>query len=107
MNALIAGQVDYVCDPILGPMPHMQAGTIRALAIAAGKRNALLPEVPTAAEGGLPAFDAAPFYAIFAPKGTPQPIVDRLADALNKRGSTKTWRASVCSTWKPRTAWTS
>ena len=40
--------------------------------------------MPTAAEGGLPAFDAAPFYAIFAPKGTPQPIVDRLADALNK-----------------------
>ena len=84
MNALIAGQVDYMCDPILGPLPHVQAGTIRALAIATGKRNALLPDVPTAAEGGLPAFDAAPFYAIFAPKGTPQPIVDRLADALNK-----------------------
>src|SRR5207342_696143 len=62
MNALIAGQVDYVCDPILGP----------------------LPDVPTAAEGGLPQFDAAPFYAMFAPKGTPQPIVDRLADILNR-----------------------
>ena len=84
MNALIAGQVDYVCDPILGPLPHARAGTIKALAIAAGKRSALLPDVPTAAEGGLPQFDVAPFYAVFAPKGTPPAIVERLADALNK-----------------------
>jgi multidrug efflux pump subunit AcrB len=69
---------------LIGPLPHVQAGTIRALAIATGKRNALLPDVPTAAEEGLPQFDAAPFYAIFAPKGTPQTIVYRLADALNK-----------------------
>jgi tripartite-type tricarboxylate transporter receptor subunit TctC len=84
MNALIAGQVDYVCDPILGPLPHVRAGTVKALAIAAKKRSSLLPEVPTSAEGGLPQFDCAPFYAVFAPKGTPQPIIDRLADALNK-----------------------
>ncbi|HEY7665913.1 MAG TPA: tripartite tricarboxylate transporter substrate-binding protein [Xanthobacteraceae bacterium] len=84
MNALIAGQVDYVCDPILGPLPHVRAGTVKALAIAAGKRSPLLPDVPTAAEGGLPQFDAAPFYALFAPRGTPQPIVARLAEALNK-----------------------
>ena len=77
MNALIAGQVDYVCDPILGPLPHVRAGTVKALAIATGKRSALLPDVPTSAEGGLPQFDAAPFYALFAPKGTPQAIVDR------------------------------
>ncbi len=84
MNALIAGQVDYVCDPILGPLPHVRAGTVKALAIATGKRTPLLPEVPTSAEGGLPQFDAAPFYAVFAPKGTPQPIIDKLAEALNK-----------------------
>jgi putative tricarboxylic transport membrane protein len=84
MNALIAGQVDYVCDPILGPLPHVRAGTIKALAIATAKRNALLPEVPTSAEGGLPQFDAAPFYGLFAPKGTPAPIIERLAEALNK-----------------------
>ena len=84
MNALIAGQVDYVCDPILGPLQHVRAGTIKALAIATGKRSALLPDVPTAAEGGLPEFNVAPFYAMFAPKGTPQPIIERLADALNR-----------------------
>ena len=84
MNAILAGQIDYDCDPILGPLPHVRAGTVKALAIAAKKRSPLLPDVPTSHEQGLPEFDCAPFYAIFAPKGTPQAIVDKLADALNK-----------------------
>jgi tripartite-type tricarboxylate transporter receptor subunit TctC len=84
MNALLGGQVDYVCDPILGPLPHVRAGTIKALAIATGKRHPALPNVPTAEEQGLPQFDAAPFYAVFAPKGTPQPVLDKLVEALDK-----------------------
>jgi putative tricarboxylic transport membrane protein len=83
LNALIAGQVDYVCDPILGPLSHVRAGTLKALAIATTKRHPALPEVPTSAEGGLPQFAAAPFYAVFAPKGTPQPVLDKLVTALN------------------------
>src|ERR1700674_4910476 len=50
--AMLCGQVDYVCDPILGPLPHVRAGTIKALAIATAKRSLLLPDVPTAAEQG-------------------------------------------------------
>ena len=84
MNAILAGQIDYDCDPILGPLPHVRAGTVKALAIAAKKRSPLLPDVPTSYEQGLPEFDCAPFYAVFAPKGTPQAIIDKLADALNK-----------------------
>ena len=84
MNAILAGQVDYDCDPVLGPLPHVRAGTARALAIAAKKRSPLLPDVPTSAEQGMPEFDMAPFYAVFAPKGTPQPVIDKLADALSK-----------------------
>ena len=83
MNALLAGQVDYVCDPILGPLPHVRAGTVKAHAIATAKRHPALPDVPTSAEGGLPQFSAAPFYAVFAPKGTPQPVLDRLIAALD------------------------
>jgi tripartite-type tricarboxylate transporter receptor subunit TctC len=83
MNALLGSQVDYVCDPILGPLPHVRAGTVKAYAIAANKRHPALPDVPTSAEGGLPQFAAAPFYAVFAPKGTPQPVLDRLVTALN------------------------
>ena len=84
MNAILAGQVDYDCDPVLGPLPHVRAGTARALAIAAKKRSPLLPDVPTSAEQGMPQFDMAPFYAVFAPKGTPKAIVDKLAEALDK-----------------------
>jgi tripartite-type tricarboxylate transporter receptor subunit TctC len=84
MNAILAGQVDYDCDPVLGPLPHVRAGTAKALAIAAKKRSPLLPDVPTSAEQGLPQFDMAPFYAVFAPKGTPKAVVDKLAEALSK-----------------------
>jgi len=84
MNAILAGQIDYDCDPILGPLPHVRAGTVKALAIAAKKRSPLLPDVPTSYEQGLPQFDCAPFYAVFAPKGTPKAVIDKLADALNK-----------------------
>jgi tripartite-type tricarboxylate transporter receptor subunit TctC len=84
MNAILAGNVDYDCDPVLGPLPHVRAGTAKALAIANKNRSPMLPDVPTSYEQGLPAFDCAPFYAMFAPKGTPQPIVDKLAEALNK-----------------------
>ena len=84
LNAMLGGQVDYVCDPILGPLPHVRAGTIKALAIATKKRHPALPDLPTSAEAGLPEFDCAPFYAVFAPKGTPQPVLDRLVEALNQ-----------------------
>jgi tripartite-type tricarboxylate transporter receptor subunit TctC len=84
MNAILAGTVDYDCDPILGPLPHVLAGTAKALAVATKKRSPLLPNVPTSFEQGLPEFDCAPFYAVFAPKGTPKEIVDKLAEALNK-----------------------
>src|SRR5690349_10439631 len=84
MNAILAGNVDYDCDPVLGPLPHVRAGTAKALAIANKKRSPMLPDVPTSFEQGLPQFDCAPFYAVFAPKGTPKEIVDKLADALGK-----------------------
>src|SRR5690349_9822340 len=79
MNAILAGNVDYDCDPILGPLSHVRAGTVKALAIAAKKRSPLLPDVATSHEQGFPDFDCAPFYAVFAPKGTPKEIVDKLA----------------------------
>jgi len=84
INAMLGGLIDYECDPVLGPLPHVRAGTIKALAIATKKRSPLLPDVLTSYEQGLPEFDCAPFYALFAPKGTPKPIVDKLAEALNK-----------------------
>jgi tripartite-type tricarboxylate transporter receptor subunit TctC len=84
LNAMLRGDVDYECDPVLGTLSHVQAGAVKALAIAARKRSAMLPDVPTSYEQGLPEFDCAPFYAVFAPVGTPKPIIEKLAAALNK-----------------------
>ena len=83
-NALLGGQIDYFCDPIVAQMAHVQARTLKGLAIAAAERHPLLPDVPTAAEQGLPQFAAAPFYALFAPKGTPAPVIETLSAALDQ-----------------------
>jgi tripartite-type tricarboxylate transporter receptor subunit TctC len=84
INAMIAGQVDYMCDPITDVVQQAQAGTLRAYAIGTPARNAALPDVPTAAEAGLPEFAVSAWYALFAPKDTPKPIADVLTAALDK-----------------------
>jgi tripartite-type tricarboxylate transporter receptor subunit TctC len=84
VNAIVAGQIDYGCDPVLGPLGQIRAGNVKALAVAAKARSALLPDVPTSWEQGVPAFDCAPFYAMFAPKGTPKAVIDRIAAAMAK-----------------------
>jgi tripartite-type tricarboxylate transporter receptor subunit TctC len=84
LNAMLGGQIDYECDPVLGTLSQVRAGTVKALAIAARKRSPMLPDVPTSYEQGLPEFDCAPFYAVFVPSGTRQSVIDRLAEALNK-----------------------
>ena len=57
LNAMLAGQVDYECDPVLGTLGQVQAGNVKALVVAAKKRSPLLPDVPTSYEQGLPEFD--------------------------------------------------
>ena len=84
MNALVAGQVDYMCDQIVNAVPQINGGTIKAYAIATPERNPSLPNVPTTAEAGLPAFQAQAWNAIFAPKGTPPDIIAKLNAAAAK-----------------------
>src|SRR6201991_4550467 len=84
MNALVGGQVDDMCDQIVSAVPQVRGGTFTAYAIATPERNPSLPDVPTTKEAGLPAFEASAWNALFAPKGTPKAIVDKLNDALNK-----------------------
>ena len=84
MNAMLVGEIDYECDPVLGTLAHVRAGNLKALAIAAKKRNPMLPDVPTSYEQGLPEFDCSPFYGVFAPSGTPKPIIGKLVEALHK-----------------------
>jgi putative tricarboxylic transport membrane protein len=84
MNALMGGQVDYMCADVLTAAPQLQAGTVMAYAIAAAERSPELPNLPTTREAGLPEFQAGGWNAFFAPKSTPKPILDRLTKALDK-----------------------
>lgn len=84
MNALVAGQVDYMCDQIVNAVPQVTGGTIKAYAIATPERNPALPDVPTTKEAGMPEYQASAWNAMFAPKGTPKAIVDKLNAAIVK-----------------------
>jgi tripartite-type tricarboxylate transporter receptor subunit TctC len=84
LTALISGQVDYMCDQIVNVVQQINAGQIKAYAIGTAERNPALPNVPTAKEAGLPEFEAQAWNALFAPKGTPQSVLDKLTDALDK-----------------------
>jgi tripartite-type tricarboxylate transporter receptor subunit TctC len=84
MNALVGGQVDYMLATISEVNPLLQSGMIKAYAIGSDERNPTMPTVPTTKEGGLPEFQAPVWYALFAPKGTPRPILNVLTDALDK-----------------------
>jgi tripartite-type tricarboxylate transporter receptor subunit TctC len=89
MISLMGGETDLLYDPVLTSLPHVKAGKIRALAIGAGKRSPLLPEVPTVAESGVPGFEASSWFGIVAPAATPRDIVTRLHAALVKTISDK------------------
>lgn len=84
MNALVGGQVDYMCDQIVNAVPQINGGTIKAYAIATPERNASLPNLPTTTEAGLPKYQVSAWNAIFAPKGTPSAIVAKLNAAAAK-----------------------
>lgn len=82
MNDLVSGQIDQMCDLAPTVVPQVQAGTIRSLLISMPERAKTTPDVPTSKEAGLPAYMFAGWNAIFAPKGTPAPVVDALSKAL-------------------------
>jgi tripartite-type tricarboxylate transporter receptor subunit TctC len=81
-NDLVGGHVPLAFNTTAPALGNIQAGKIRAIAVAAAKRSAALPDVPTAAESGLPGFEAVLYYGIAAPAGTPRAIVERLNKEL-------------------------
>ena len=81
---LIAGQIDGVVDNPPTVMPHIRAGTIIPLAVAAKERLAVLPDVPTSAEAGLEGWEASSWFGVAAPAGTPRDIIWRLHEELAK-----------------------
>jgi tripartite-type tricarboxylate transporter receptor subunit TctC len=84
LNDLLAGQVDLMCDQIVTYVEQVKGGTIKAYAVASAERSPALPNVPTTKEAGLPALQITAWNALFAPKGTPAPIVAKLNAALGQ-----------------------
>jgi tripartite-type tricarboxylate transporter receptor subunit TctC len=79
---VVAGNVDFGCNQIVNIVQHVQSGALKAYAVTSDKRSPMLPDVPTTAEAGLPAFKLSVWFGLSGPKGLPQPIVEKLNKAL-------------------------
>jgi tripartite-type tricarboxylate transporter receptor subunit TctC len=84
MTDLLGGQVDFMCDQTTNTTNQIKGGKIKAYATTSPKRLAALPDVPTASEGGLKDFQVGIWHGLYAPKGTPKEVSDRLVGALQK-----------------------
>ena len=82
MNDLLGGQVDFMCDQTTNTTGQIKAGKVKVYAVTTPKRVPSLPDVPTMQESGLPDFDVAVWHGLYAPKGTPKPVIDKLSAAL-------------------------
>ena len=84
MNDLLAGQIDLEFDGLATSTPQINAGKLVAIAVASNKRSSAIPNVPTFQEAGLPDYIVSTWYSIFAPAGTPKPIVDKMIVEVQK-----------------------
>jgi tripartite-type tricarboxylate transporter receptor subunit TctC len=83
MQDMMGGRIDYICDVVSTALPLIRSGSIKPIAMLSPTRNHVLPDLPTAQEQGLAGFDADAWNAFFLPRGTPEPIVRRLAQATS------------------------
>jgi tripartite-type tricarboxylate transporter receptor subunit TctC len=84
LNDVLAGTVEIMFDNLPTSLPHVQSGKLRAIAVASNRRSPSLPDVPTFAELGFNAANAAAWFGIVGPAKLPEPVLRKLSDALNK-----------------------
>jgi tripartite-type tricarboxylate transporter receptor subunit TctC len=84
MNDLLGGQVDFMCDQTTNTVSQIKAQKIQVYGVTAKNRVPSLPDVPTMDEAGLKNFEIAIWHALYAPKGTPKPVIDKLTAALQE-----------------------
>ncbi len=82
MNDLLGGQVDFMCDQTTNTTAQIKSGKVKVYGVTSPKRVPSLPEVPTLEEQGLKGFEVGIWHALYAPKGTPKPVIDKLVAAL-------------------------
>src|SRR6266566_7530217 len=84
MNDLLGGQVDFMCDQTTNTTSQIKSGKVKAYAVTSKKRVPSLPEIPTLDEQGLKGFEVGIWHGLYAPKGTPKPVIDKLVAALQE-----------------------
>jgi tripartite-type tricarboxylate transporter receptor subunit TctC len=84
LTDLLGGRVQLMIDPIIAALPFVQAGKLRALAVTSATRSSAIPELPTAAESGLPGLEISSWYGLWGPKDLPKEIVARLNAAMSE-----------------------
>jgi tripartite-type tricarboxylate transporter receptor subunit TctC len=82
LNALLGGQVDILCDQTTQTLPHIKAGSVKLYGVTTKTRIKALPDTPTLDEGGLKGFEVMVWHGVYAPKGTPAPVVATFGNAL-------------------------
>jgi len=84
MNDLLGGQVDFMCDQTTNTTSQIKSGKVKPYAVTSKKRVASLPSLPTLDEEGLKGFEVGIWHGLYAPKGTPKPVIDKLSSALQQ-----------------------
>jgi tripartite-type tricarboxylate transporter receptor subunit TctC len=84
VTGVLSGDVDFIFFTVPAVLPQVEAGKLRALAITSAARSALVPDVPTVAEAGYPGYEVLGWYALFAPRETPKPVVAKLSADIEK-----------------------
>jgi tripartite-type tricarboxylate transporter receptor subunit TctC len=95
MQDMMAGRIDFICEPIITAIPQIAGNTVKAIAFLGGARSPALPDLATATEQGLPELAVSTWNAVFMPKGTPPAIVRRLADAASAALDTPSVRERI------------
>ncbi len=94
---VMSGQVNVMFDNAPSVMPHIKGGKLKAIAVTSSKRAPALPNVPTIAESGLPAFEASSWFGLLAPAGTPKEIVDKVSTQIQKMLQTPEMKERLAS----------
>jgi tripartite-type tricarboxylate transporter receptor subunit TctC len=95
--AVVTGEAQWTFTPMQGPLPHVRAGKLRALAVGGTSRSPALPDVPTVAESGVPDYFSATWYGLMLPRGTPSAIVERVHAATVKTMASPELREQIAN----------
>ena len=84
INDIVSGQVGILFDNVMTARPHIESGRLKGIAISSRERSAIVPNIPTVSESGLPGFDSSNWFGVFGPAALPRPVVERIDQELKR-----------------------